>query len=585
MKKKQDRNALQQCFVDARAAFIAVAVFSFFLNMLMLVSPIYMLQVFDRVLSSGSRETLLYLTMIAFVALCVLGLLDTVRNLIVGKVSSWLDRRLSQSLIQSSVTGRLRGLSLGAQPLRDLAQLRGFIGSPGLYSLFDSPWVPIFVAVIWLMHPWLGMLALGAAVALFLLALVNEFATRNPLREASRLQIRSQQQAEAITRNAEVVQAMGLGPGLLNRWSQHNEEALEFQEQAATRSGMVVGLSKFLRLAVQVGILGLGAYLVLEAELTAGGMIAGSILLGRALAPVEQAIGTWKNLISARASYGRLRQLMAGLAPQPAGMPLPDPEGRLSCERVSFIAPGGKAPILKMVSFDLDSGEILGVVGPSAAGKSTLCRLLTGTWQPTAGHVRLDSADVFSWHPDDLGRHIGYLPQDVELFSGSVRDNIARMTESDPEAIVAAAKMAGVHDMVLHFPDGYDTEIGEFGAVLSAGQRQRIGLARALFGGPQLIVLDEPNANLDSEGETALLAALRQLKERGTTVVIVAHRPNVLQIVDKLLVLRDGAVEIFDEYEKVKERMRIGPAARPQVAAGSHQPPSGRGDQSASAAR
>jgi PrtD family type I secretion system ABC transporter len=548
-------NPLRATIAEGRTGFLAVAVFSFFLNLLMLVSPIYMMQVFDRVLSSGSTDTLIYLTLIALVAIAVLGALETLRNKVMSRVSLWMEQRLSGSLIATAVSGTLQGLNLGAQPLRDLAQVRAFIASPGLYALFDAPWVPLFVAVIWLMHPWLGMLALGSAVALFGLALANELVTRTPSKEASLLSIRSQGEAEAITRNAEVVQSMGLWPGLLNRWTRRNERILRLQEVAGDRGGLVVGFSKFLRLAVQIAILGIGAFLVLKGELTSGGMIAGSILLGRALAPVEQAIGTWKSLLQARSSYARLSQLLQRIPERKPGMPLPAPEGHLLVDRLSFVPPGGRKAVLKQVSFELMPGEALGIVGPSAAGKSTLCRLLVGIHPATAGHVRLDSADVASWHPDDLGPHLGYLPQDVELFAGTIRDNIARMTDAPPAAVVDAAMLAGVHDMVLHLGEGYDTEIGEYGQMLSAGQRQRIGLARALFNGPRLLVLDEPNANLDQEGELALVKAIEVMKKRGSTIVIVAHRPNVLTQVDKLLVLRDGVVEMFDERDKVTAQL------------------------------
>ena len=565
--EKTPETPLKRAFREARRGFIAIAVFSFFINMLMLVSPIYMMQVFDRVLSSGRTETLLYLTIIAGFALAVLGALEALRGRVLIGISTWLDRQLSGTLIASSVSGSLQGLSVGAQPLRDLAQIRGFINSNGIYALFDAPWTPIFIAVIWIMHPWLGMLALGAALVLFALALANELITRTPLKEASQIQIRAQQQAEATTRNAQVVQAMGLLPGLLRRWNLQNAEVLDRQQTASKRAGTIVGFSKFFRLAVQVGILGLGAFLVLGGELTSGGMIAGSILLGRALAPVEQAIGAWKSLIGAQAGYGRLKMLLERIPPQPPRMPLPAPEGHLTVDRLTFAPPGSNRPVLKQVSFELTAGEALGVIGPSAAGKSTLCRLLVGGWPPSTGHVRLDAAEVHTWDPVDLGRHVGYLPQDVELFSGTVRDNIARMVEDPPPAaVIEAASLAGVHEMILHLPDGYDTEIGDFGAVLSGGQRQRIGLARALYDNPRLLVLDEPNANLDQDGEIALLKAIQMVKERGTTVIMVAHRPSVLAHVDKLLVLREGVVEMFGKRDDILSRLRRPDGkAQPQV--------------------
>lgn len=552
----------------ARRAFVAVGVFSFFLNLLMLVSPIYMMQVFDRVLSSGRTETLAYLTLIACVALVVMAALESLRSIVLNRIGIWLDRQLSGTLVATGLASTLAGASAGAQPLRDLAQIRGFIGGNGIMPLFDAPWAPLFVVIIWWMHPWLGALALVSALVLFGLALANEFATRTPLREANQISVSAYAQAEAAIRNADVVQAMGLLPGLLRSWHDRNGAMLGLQASAAERSALVVGASKFVRLFVQIAILGLGAFLVLKGELTAGGMIAGSILLGRALAPVEQAIGAWRTLVSTRTSHQRLQNLLRALPEKPPAMRLPAPRGALAVERLVFVPPRAVKPVLKQVSFELAAGESLGVIGPSAAGKSMLCRLLVGTWPPTSGHVRLDGADVHSWDRSEFGRHVGYLPQDVELFAGSVRENIARMTEAEPESIVEAAKMANVHDMILRLPEGYDTQIGDNGAVLSGGQRQRIGLARALFGRPKLLVLDEPNANLDQEGEAALLQAIAAMKTQGTTVVMVAHRPSALVHIDRLLVLRDGVVEMFGTRDEILQRLSPRPAqpARPKPA-------------------
>ncbi|HET8727275.1 MAG TPA: type I secretion system permease/ATPase [Alphaproteobacteria bacterium] len=538
----------------ARQGFLMVGVFSLFLNLLMLVSPIYMMQVFDRVLSSGRTETLLYLTVIAAMALIVLAALEALRSTVLNRISGWLDRQLGSPLIASSLASALRGSAQGAQPLRDLSQIRSFIGGNGILPLFDAPWAPVFILILWWMHPWLGALALGAAIVLFGLALANDLTTRRALKEANHLSVAAYGQAEAAVRNAEVVQAMGLLPALLGRWRDRNAVVLERQSAAAERSALIVGCSKFTRLFVQIAILGVGAYLVLEAELTAGGMIAGSILLGRALAPVEQAIGAWKSLVSARTSYDRLQSLLQATPEKPAAMRLPEPRGDLAVEKLVFVPPRGTKPVLKQVSFELPAGQSMGIIGPSAAGKSTLCRLLVGTWPPSAGNVRLDSADVHSWDREDFGRHVGYLPQDVELFAGTVKDNIARMGEATDEDVVAAARLANVHELILNLPDGYETEIGDQGAVLSGGQRQRIGLARALFGNPKLLVLDEPNANLDSEGEAALTRTIAALKERGTTIVMVAHRPSILAHIDKLLVLRDGMVEMFGARDQVLER-------------------------------
>jgi len=552
--------ALQQTLGKVRTGFVAVAVFSFFLNLLMLATPLYMLQVFQRVLSSGHMQTLLYLTLVTVFALLILGVLNTIRTWLLNRISGWLSGALSGQLISASLRSTLGGTATGAQPLRDLGQIQTFINGVGITALFDSPWVPVFVAVIWLMHPWLGMLAAAGAIALFVLALVNELLTRKPQGEAGRQQALAQRFAETSLRNAEAVQAMGMLPGMLSRWHDLNTVALDKQEIANARSATILGLSRFLRLAIQVGILGLGAMLVLGSELTPGQMIAASILLGRALAPVEQSIAGWRYFIMARNSYARLQQLLRA-APEPAaGIVLPPPQGHLQVENVSFRPPEAEKPILRNISFAIQPGEILGIIGPSAAGKSTLCRLLVGVWPPTVGAVRLDAAEVHTWNREQFGRHVGYLPQDVELFAGTVQQNIARMTKADDEEVIAAAKLAGVHDMILRLPNGYGTQIGEGGATLSAGQRQRVGLARALFRQPKVIVLDEPNSNLDRSGEMALLHALKALKQADTTVIMVAHQANMLESVDKLLVLQEGKVNAFGPRNEVIAQLQRGEA-------------------------
>jgi PrtD family type I secretion system ABC transporter len=546
-----------------RGGFLAVAVFSFFLNLLMLATPLYMLQVFERVLASGHTYTLLYLTIITIFALLILGILFTLRSRILGQISGWLSGALSGRLITASLRSTLAGAQSGTQPLRDLSQIQTFIGGQGITALFDSPWVPVFIAVIWLMHPWLGALALASAVVLFILALINELGTRKPQREAQKEQAGASLFADSSLRNAEVVQAMGMLPGLLKHWQRLNEGALDKQATSSRRSATVLGLSRFLRLSVQVGILGLGALLVLTADLTPGQMIAASILLGRALAPVEQSIAAWRTFITARTSYGSLQELLQALPEEPPAMDLPPPQGHLQVENLSFIPPGAEKPVLRGINFEVTPGETLGLVGPSAAGKSTLCRLLVGVWAPSIGAVRLDGAEVHSWNREAFGRYVGYLPQDVELFSGTVRQNIARMGEAEDSEVIEAARLADVHDMILRLPQGYDTQIGMGGAALSAGQRQRLGLARALFRQPKVIVLDEPNASLDRLGEAALLRALNSLKKLGTTIVIVAHHASMLGGVDKLLVLNEGRMSAYGPKNEVLTHLGSGERAEP----------------------
>ncbi|MCB9947419.1 MAG: type I secretion system permease/ATPase [Rhodospirillaceae bacterium] len=576
--QKTQRTPLQELLRTARPGFVFVGVFSFFLNLLMMVVPLYMMQVYDRVLASGSTETLVMVTIIAAVALAALGTLEAMRSQVLTRVSTWLDQRLSGRLIGVSLAAKLGGAPMGAQALRDLGQVRAFVSGQGIFPLFDSPWVPIYVAVIWLIHTWLGVLAAIAAVILFLMALANELVTRALLKDAGQKQVRALRQVTTVVDNAEVVQAMGMLPGLTRRYDELNDQVLAIQRVASDRASGIVGVSKFFRLFVQVGILGLGALLVIRGELTGGGMIAGSILLGRALAPVEQAITAWKSFVAARDGYARLQDMLLRLPTEREAMDLPAPQGYVVVDRVSFVPPGAAKPVLKVVSMDASPGQAVGIIGPSASGKSTLCRLIVGIWPPSAGSVRLDAADVHAWDRAALGRHIGYLPQDVELFAGTVKDNIARMGNPDAEAVVAAAQLAGVHEMILHLPEGYETEIGEGGAMLSGGQRQRIGLARALFGDPRLIVLDEPNSNLDPDGEAALLRAVAQLKAAGCTIIMVAHRPSILTHVDKVVMLRDGAVELAGSRDEVLRQVTARPVSVPRVtggdaAAGPPEPP------------
>ena len=548
-----DAAPIRQAFAACRVSFLCVGVFSFAINALLLTGSLYMLQVYDRVLTSRSLETLVYLNGIALLALLVLGLLDIVRSRILVNVSVWLEQKLAPHAFEQALANSLRGRSYRSDALRDVRELRTFFIGPGLLVLFDLPSVPLFLLAITLLHPVLGLVATIATLILLLFAVLNDQLARRPLKGAIEAGRSSMRHVEAGSRNAEVVDALGMLSGLMRRWNEANVESLRLQAIAANRAGVVVGLSKFCRLAVQSVMLGVGAWLVLKQELTGGAMVAGSIILSRALAPVEQGINTWKGMLSARSAYQRLKAAFAEEALRPPTMPLPAPCGALRVEHV-HLAKG--RPILHSVSFALAAGESLAVIGPSGAGKTTLARLLIGITPPTSGHVRLDDADLFQWNRTDISQHIGYLPQDVELFSGTVAENIARLDDGDPAVIVKAAKLADVHDMILRLPQGYDTEIGEAGAHLSGGQRQRLALARALYGNPRLVVLDEPNANLDYEGEMALIQALNTLKVAGATSILITHRPALIAHVDKILVLRDGRVEVFGPRQEVLEHLR-----------------------------
>jgi ATP-binding cassette subfamily B protein/ATP-binding cassette subfamily C protein len=549
-------NALGTC----RGAFVAVVIFTMCINLLMLSAPIYMLQVFDRVLSSRSTDTLVLLTLIVGVALATLAILEVARNQVMIRISDWLENRLGSSILAGSVEAALQhGGAPSAQGLRDLSTFKTFLTGPGMFPILDAPWTPIFLGVIFMLHPVLGWMSLAGAVALFSLALINKMATRELVAKASALSIRAFQDAEAVVRNADVVNSMGMRSNLIGRWQRKNGEMLTLQAQASKRGGGITAVSKFLRFVLQIGIMGGGAWLVIQNEMTAGAMIAGSILMGRALAPVEQAIGSWRSAIAARGAYERVKQQLALTADDAAQMSLPGPSGRLTVEGVTYFHQGATEPVLRNIAFRLEPGEALGLVGPSAAGKTTLARLLVGNIAPRAGAVRLDGVDIAQWDGEDLGKHLGYLPQDVELFAGTVRENIARMGEGKAEDVVAVAKLAGVHDMILRLSAGYETEIGDSGAALSGGERQRVGLARALYGAPKFVVLDEPNASLDNVGEEALVQAIATLKKRGITQVIIAHRPSILRHVDKILVMRDGAVQMFGPREEVLKKL-IGPA-------------------------
>ncbi len=539
-----------------RAMWVLVGV-GFFLNLLVLTTPIYMTQVFDRVLSTGHYETLLMVTLIAFVALAVHGTLDAVRAAMLNRTAQWLEGRLGAPVMEASV-GRAIATGTPGEGFRDLALVRQTITGSGYVAALDAPWVPLFIILLYLVHPMIGTVALLAAIALFSLALINDRATRAPLSKAGEAQMVRIRMAESAARNAQVVRAMGLMPNLVARWVADGREQDALSEQAGTRAAIISGFTRFVRMAVQVGLLGLGAYLVLERELTPGGMIAASVVLGRALAPVEQAIQGWRSLVAARSALGRLRALLTHFGPAPAGQTrtrMPAPEGAVALNGVTLVPPGATRPVLQGVSLTLRPGTITAILGPSAAGKSSLCRVLAGIWPPSAGQVLLDGVGLDKWHPEDLGPHLGYLPQEVELFPATVRENIARLGTATDEQVVAAAKLAGVHEMIAALPQGYDTPLGDGGMVLSGGQRQRIGLARALFGSPAIVVLDEPNANLDSDGERALMQTLSRLKDSGVTVVLVAHRRAVLQVVDSVALLDAGRLLVHGPRDRAMEEI------------------------------
>ncbi|TQV61912.1 MAG: type I secretion system permease/ATPase [Halothiobacillaceae bacterium] len=551
-KTKQQQHALRRVLSEHRRVFIAVGAFSMVINILMLVPSIYMLQIYDRVLASMNISTLVMLTLITIGLYVLMGALEWVRSQTLVRLSNQLDERLSGRVFDASFEYQLLGRGGNpAQALADANNLRQFVTGQGVFAFFDAPWAPIYIAVIFLFHWQMGVLALAGSFILIGLALANEVATRKSLSEANGLAIKANGLAQGNLRNAEVIEAMGMLPGIRERWSRINRRVLGLQTEASVSAGSISATTKFFRIALQSLILGLGAYLVIQNEMTAGMMIAGSILLGRALAPVEQLIGAWKGWVSAQGAYRRLEDLLQNFPEQPPRTSLPRPKGEVRVENLLATPPGGSVPVIKGVNFAVPAGAILGVIGPSASGKSTLARLLVGVWPAQSGKVRLDGADIHDWNKIELGPHLGYLPQDIELFDGTIAENIARFGKVDPDALLKAAQLAGVHDMILRLPKGYDTPIGEAGQMLSGGQRQRVGLARAVYGDPALVVLDEPNSNLDDVGERALVQAVLTLKKQGATVVLITHRPSIIGAVDLVLLLKEGAVAAFGPRDQV----------------------------------
>ncbi len=551
------RSAILESLQDCKAAFRTVGVFSAVINLLMLAPAVYMLQVYDRVLPSRNETTLVMLTLITLGLFLLMAGLDHARSFIVIRLGSQLDLKLNQRVYTAAFEANLRsGGFNAAQALNDLTTLRQFVTGQPLFAFFDAPWFPVYALVLFLFHPMLGAFALGGAVLLVALAWLNERLSGAPLAEAGKLSIQSGQLAATTLRNAEVIDAMGMLPALRRRWFRLHEQFLDRQRVASEKSAVVSAASRTARITLQSLILGLGALLAVEGSITPGMMIAGSILMGRMLAPIDAIIGVWKQLSASRQAYQRLDGLLESFPERESGMPLRAPEGRLQVEAVSASVPGGRTAVLQRVSFALEPGDVLGLVGPSASGKSTLARLLVGVWPAAAGAVRLDGADIYRWNKEELGPAIGYLPQDVELFAGTIGENIARFGKVDAEKVIVAAELAGVHELILHFPQGYDTVLGENGAGLSGGQKQRIGLARALYGNPALIILDEPNSNLDEAGEAALFRAIEKLKSRGATVVIITHRHNILSATSKLLLMRSGSVQAFGPTLQVLTAMQ-----------------------------
>ncbi|RWB54844.1 MAG: type I secretion system permease/ATPase [Mesorhizobium sp.] len=564
------RSELAAALANCRSAFLAVGLFSGMLNVLMLAGSLYMLEIYDRVLPSRSLPTLAGISILLVILYCGQGVLDFVRGRVLVRIGGALDEALGQRVYTSVLRLPLKAgrENDSLQPMRDLDSVRGFLSGMGPTALFDLPWLPLYLIIIFMFHWVLGLTALFGAIVLVTLTMLAERLTRKPVSAATLSGNRRGGLVAAGSRNAEVVAAMGMAGGLAARWEDANLDYIADQRKVSDVAGGIGAVSRILRMLLQSSMLGIGAWLVIEQQATAGVIIAASILSGRALAPVDLAIANWKGFAGARQGWQRLTKVLAALPAEAEPMLLPAPSANVMMHNVAIMAPGSQRLLVQDASFAMEAGHALGIIGPSGSGKSTLVRALVGAWLPVVGRIKLDGADLDQWSQAERGRHIGYLPQDVELFAGTVADNIARFeTDADPAAIIAAAKAAGAHDLIVGFRQGYETEIGEHGEALSAGQRQRIALARALYRDPFLVVLDEPNSNLDMDGEQALVRAMLGVRERGGVVVIVAHRPNVLAAVDFVLAMSHGRIHEFGPKDKVFAKMfpmlRAVPTANP----------------------
>ena len=559
---------LSRSFGAMRRAFAYVFLFSFAVNVLSLLMPIYSLQVFDRVFTSRSYDTLMALTAVVVAGYAFYGVLHAIRSAVVARVVEWLERTVAPELLSVSITQAAQsGVSLAGQHQRDLMTMKNFLSS-AVPTIADIPWSLLFVLVIYMISPLLGFICIVGVAVMLVSALINEYATRKALLRATEKNVEASLYADLLGRHSEAIQAMGMGKTIIANWSKQNEHGLALQDIAQQRSAVIMGISRSIRTLLQVAVIGVGAVLALQNDLTSGGLIASSILTARALAPFEGIIALWKQFVQSRDAYHRLHGLLARVDPNQGDTTLPAPHGRLTVETL-YYAPGKGVNILRGISFALEPGESLGIIGPSAAGKSTLAKALVGILPPTHGAVRLDGADVYRWEREDFGQYVGYLPQQVELFSGTIKQNIARMHEQAHDAaVIEAAQRAGVHELILQLPNGYDTQYSPGIAVLSPGQKQRIGLARALYGNPRLVVLDEPNSNLDGEGEKALMMSLQYLKAAHVTTIVVAHRPSILATVDKILMLRAGMVDVMGPREEVMQRFTPSGGRKLQPTAG-----------------
>ncbi len=551
-KHNQNKNELVKVVSTLKKSFYFAGFVSLFINLLMLVPSLYMLQLYDRVLASRSQETLLMLTLIVVAMFAVMGMLEFVRSRILIRVGNAIDSQMSTRLFDAmfALANRYPGKST-SQPLTDLTQIRQFLTGTPLFAFFDAPWIPIYIGLMFLFHPLFGWFSIFASIVALSLTLINEKRTKAGLEASNRHYQSSQNFIQASLRNSEIIEAMGMHANVQRRWYSRYISFLNEQSNASDEAGLWSNVSKVTRMLMQSMVLGLGGYLAIIGEVTPGMMIAGSIVMGRALAPIDLMTSTWKQFSGARTAYERIGTLLLEFPEKEAPTPLPAPKGFIDLETVIVVPPGAKVSSLRGVTMSIKAGDIVGVIGPSAAGKSSLARAMLGVWPCASGKVRIDGAEISHYDRTVLGNYIGYLPQDIELFDGTISENIARYEDPKPEMVVEAAQVAGVHEMILQLPQGYDTPIGPGGMALSGGQRQRIGLARAIYCYPKIVVLDEPNSNLDDVGERALVVAISELKKRGTTVVLITHRPAILGITDKIAFMREGQLHLYGARDEV----------------------------------
>ena len=554
--QKDAGNLLKDSLRPHRGVAVQLILFSMITNLSALAMSLYMMQLFDRVLSSRSQDTLFFLVLAIMLVITLAGLLEGVRQKIANRIGTWLSQKLGPQLLIRSLELKLTNPNARLEALRELAQVKNFISSPTLFNVIDMMWVPLYLLVVFMLHPFFGWISTIGVIALFGLTWYNERATRVAIKASQSQSARNMQYAECLVRNSEVIDAMGMANHTVAHWADRYVEESDETDETQNFSSAIVSVTKFVRNVVQVTLLGVGALLVLDHQLTGGAMIAGSIIAARLLAPIEASMSYWRQFVIARQSFQRLVQFFDLPRVRPSEMSLPRPEGRLSVQALTYVVPGLKSAILKAVSFAVDAGTTLAIVGPSASGKTTLSRMLVGVLKPSSGHVRLDGADTFEWMRSDFGKHVGYLPQDIELLPGTVRQNISRFQpDTNDGDVIAAAKLADCHDMILQLDGGYDCLLTEGGFQLSGGQRQRIGLARALFGTPRMVILDEPNSSLDARGDAALAATINRLKAMKVTTVIVSHRANLLQMADKIVMMMDGRIVKFGNARDVIESM------------------------------